>query len=61
MTRSTSKLRLRTETLKPLTDDALGRAVGGFIMRDTVIIPTGRVVDAGSTEACPLTIDIGRP
>jgi hypothetical protein len=43
---SSSKLSLRAQTLRLLSDDALGRVAGGnaaaeadFIMRDTIVIP----------------------
>jgi hypothetical protein len=49
MKKSTTKLALRTQTIRLLTNDALGRVPGGvevpangFIMQDTVIIQTGR-------------------
>lgn len=41
-----SKLALRPQTLRLLTDEALGRVVGGFIMKDTIIIRTGAVAPA---------------
>jgi hypothetical protein len=49
MTRSTRRLVLRTETISPLTQEALRGVVGGFIMQDTIIIRTSGVVapDAG--------------
>jgi hypothetical protein len=58
MTRFTRKLHLRTQTLRPLTDDALRRAGGGLIMKDSVIVRTGRVV-TGPTDGCAETIDGG--
>lgn len=37
------KLALRPQTVRLLTDEALGRVAGGFIMKDTIIIRTGAV------------------
>ena len=48
---TTNKLALRTQTLRLLTSDALGRVAGGFIMKDTIIIRTGGNV-AAPTDAC---------
>lgn len=47
---TTKKLSLRTQTIRVLTSSELGCVVGGilqpapqgFIMQDTVIVPTGR-------------------
>ena len=49
MTKSTRTLVLRTETISPLTQEALRGVGGGFIMRDSVIVRTGGIVapDAG--------------
>jgi hypothetical protein len=49
MTKTTRKLVLRTETISPLTQEALRGVGGGFIMKDTIIIRTGGIVapDAG--------------
>jgi hypothetical protein len=44
MTKPSRKLVLRTETISPLTQEALRGVGGGFIMQDTVIIRTGRIV-----------------
>jgi hypothetical protein len=41
-----SKLALRPQTLRVLTDEGLGRVAGGFIMKDTVIVRTGAVAPA---------------
>jgi hypothetical protein len=60
MTHFTRKLHLRTQTLKPLTNDALRRVGGGFIMKDTIIIRTSTRIEEGPTDACAETID-GRP
>lgn len=38
------KLRLRRETLRVLSSDDLTQVAGGFIMRDSVIVRTSRVV-----------------
>lgn len=38
------KLELRPQTIRLLTDEALSRVAGGFIMKDTIIIRTGGVV-----------------
>jgi hypothetical protein len=53
-----SKLTLRTETIRLLADDVLGRVAGGnepiengFIMKDSIIIRTGGIVRA-PTEGC---------
>lgn len=40
------KLALRPQTLRLLTDEALGRVAGGFLMKDTIIIRTGAVAPA---------------
>jgi hypothetical protein len=40
------KLALRPLTIRTLTDEALGRVAGGFIMKDTIIIRTGAVAPA---------------
>ena len=40
------QLALRPQTIRLLTDDALGRIAGGFIMKDTIIIRTGGVAPA---------------
>ena len=38
------KLSLRTQTVRLLSNDALGHVAGGFIMKDTIIIRTsGRI------------------
>ena len=53
MKKSTSKLALRTQTIRLLTSEALDHIVGGvagepaapgFIMRDTIIIKTSGIV-----------------
>jgi hypothetical protein len=52
MKKSTHKLSLRAQTIRLLSHDALGRAAGGnpepaqagFIMRDTIIVPTGFIM-----------------
>jgi hypothetical protein len=59
MNRSTRKLHVRTETLRPLTDDALRHVAGGFIMRDSVIVRTSGRVVTGPTDGCAETIDDG--
>lgn len=59
MTRSTRKLHLRSETLKPLTDEALRRVGGGFIMKDSIIVRTSTRIEQGPTDACAETIDGG--
>jgi hypothetical protein len=59
MTRFTRKLHLRTQTLRPLSDDALRRAGGGFIMKDSVIVRTSTRIDDGPTDGCAETIDGG--
>jgi hypothetical protein len=41
-----SKLALRPQTLRLLTEEALGCVAGGFIMKDTVIVRTGAVAPA---------------
>lgn len=54
---TTNKLALRTQTIRLLTNEALGRAAGGevgrngIIMKDTIIIRTGGIV-AGPSELC---------
>jgi hypothetical protein len=40
------KLALRPQTIRLLTDEALGRVAGGFIMKDTIIIRTGGLAPA---------------
>jgi len=37
------KLALRPSTIRSLTEEALGRVAGGFIMKDTIIIRTSGV------------------
>lgn len=44
MKRSTPKLALRPQTLRVLTAEDRGRVAGGFIMQDTIIVPTSRVI-----------------
>ena len=58
MRKSTTKLTLRTQTIRLLTSEALHQAGGGaepvvpgFIMKDTIIIRTSGVV-ASPTEGC---------
>ena len=46
-----SKLALRTQVIRQLTNDVLARVEGGFIMKDTIIIRTSGVV-AAPTEGC---------
>lgn len=45
------KLALRTQTIRLLSEQALDRVAGGFIMKDTIIIRTGGIV-AAPTEGC---------
>jgi hypothetical protein len=59
MNRSTRTLRVRTETLRPLTDDTLRHVAGGFIMRDSVIVRTSGRAVTGPTDGCADTIDGG--
>lgn len=59
MNRSTRMLRVRTETLRPLTDDTLRHVAGGFIMRDSVIVRTSGRAATGPTDGCADTIDGG--
>jgi hypothetical protein len=47
---TTAKLALRTQTLRLLAPEALDRVGGGFIMKDTIIIRTGGIVE-GPIEA----------
>jgi hypothetical protein len=44
MKKTSPKLSLRTQTVRLLTDDALGRVAGGFIMKDTIIIRGGGII-----------------
>ncbi len=52
MKKATHKLSLRAQTIRLLSTSALGRAAGGaqqpaqdgFIMQDTVIVPTGFIM-----------------
>jgi len=52
MKKSTDKLSLRAQTIRLLTNNALGRAAGGhpqpaqdgFIMQDSVIVRTGFIM-----------------
>ena len=37
---STKNLTLHTQTIRVLTNEALDRVAGGFIMKDTIIIRT---------------------
>jgi hypothetical protein len=53
MQRSRRKLVLRTETLRSLPDEALRDAVGGLIMRDSVIVRTSNPVVPGATVGAP--------
>jgi hypothetical protein len=46
-----SKLTLRTQVIRQLTNDVLDRVAGGFIMKDTIIIRT-------STRVAPVE-DVG--
>ena len=39
---TTKKLSVRTQTIRVLTANESSGVVGGFIMQDTVIVPTGR-------------------
>jgi len=39
-----SKLALRTQTIRQLSNEALDRVAGGFIMKDTIVIRTSGVV-----------------
>jgi hypothetical protein len=48
--KSNRKLVLRTQTLRTLTEENLRTVVGGFIMRDTVIIRTGNPFVPGDVE-----------
>ena len=43
---TTSKLTLRTQVIRQLTNDVLDRVAGGFIMKDTIIIRTSGIVAA---------------
>lgn len=45
-----NKLALRPQTIRLLTDEALGRVAGGFIMKDTIIIRTGAVAPEPEPE-----------
>ena len=58
MKKSTTRLTLRTQTIRQLTSEALHQAGGGvepvvtgFIMKDTIIIRTSGVV-ASPSESC---------
>lgn len=44
------KLILRTQTLRTLTEETLRGVVGGFIMKDTIIIRTGNPFVPGDVE-----------
>lgn len=52
MKKTTRKLALRTETIRSLTHEALTDVVGGFLMKDTIIIRTGNPVVAGPSDGC---------
>jgi hypothetical protein len=59
MKKSTSKLALRSQTLRLLTGDALRHAVGGdlapvengFIMKDSIIVRTSRIAPVPTQDA----------
>jgi len=41
-TTTAKKLALHTKTIRVLTANESSHVVGGFIMKDTIIVPTGR-------------------